>query len=71
MVQLHLERQQPPVPDSAMIQRFIATVTRKETTFHYEKLALAVKIKLSLFATMLEATDESISPFPDAEKLTA
>ena len=60
-----------PVPDSAMIQRFIATVTRKETTFHYGKLALAVKIKLSLFATMLEATDESISPFPDAEKLTA
>ncbi|OWJ99067.1 hypothetical protein Celaphus_00009556, partial [Cervus elaphus hippelaphus] len=61
-----------PVPDSAMTQRFIATVTRKETTSHYleRKSALAVTTKVSPFATMLEATDEFISPFLDAEKLT-
>ncbi|KAB0353842.1 hypothetical protein FD755_023464, partial [Muntiacus reevesi] len=61
-----------PVPGSAMTQRFIATVTRKETTSHYleRKSALAVTTKVSPFATMLKATDESISPFLDAEKLT-
>ncbi|XP_032284131.1 LOW QUALITY PROTEIN: adhesion G-protein coupled receptor G4 [Phoca vitulina] len=56
-------------------------VTRTETASRYleGKSTLAVTTELSPFATMLEATDESaqmvtasvtVSPFPDAEKLT-
>ncbi|XP_074215369.1 adhesion G-protein coupled receptor G4 [Camelus bactrianus] len=62
-----------PVPESATTERFKTPVTREETTSHYlkGKLTLAATTEVSPFATMLEATDESVSPFLDLEKLTA
>lgn len=71
-----------PVLESATTQRFNATMTRKETTSHYLKgrSTIAATTEVSPFATMQEATDESIqmvtasvtvSPFTDLEKLTA
>ncbi|EPY72818.1 hypothetical protein CB1_081801001 [Camelus ferus] len=62
-----------PVPESATTERFKTPVTREETTSHYlkGKLTLAATTEVFPFATMLEATDESVSPFLDLEKLTA
>ncbi|XP_057573541.1 adhesion G-protein coupled receptor G4 [Hippopotamus amphibius kiboko] len=61
-----------PIPESATTQRFSATVTRKETASHHlkGKSTLAATTEVSPFVTILEATDESVSPFPDVEKLT-
>nr|XP_031527496.1 adhesion G-protein coupled receptor G4 [Vicugna pacos] len=54
-----------PVPESATTERFKTPVTREETTSHYltGKLTPAATTEVSPFATMLEATDESVSPF--------
>ena len=61
-----------PVAESATAQRFRTAVTRKGTTSHFlnGKSTVAATTEVPPFATILEATDESVSPLPDIEKLT-